>query len=201
MIAEIDSSIRKLLSFFFRVLIIVYSLMVLILSDNFFEWYIYLIAFITHGVIYFLCFGKDGKYNLHPLIRLINDYALFYVVLYDKTLHEPFAFLLLLLPIINALNHSGERRAGRHSIPMYVIALLSIYLLSDNGLTVKMIVMILSLALINLFLHLRLTILNYVEKLNSTFEDFNIGTEEARKHHQLLINLVQKFRELPLTWK
>ncbi len=199
MIAEIDISIRKGLSFLFRILILAYCWSILFRFENLFDWKVYAISFVIYIILYLLCFGKNGRMGIFPMIRLFNDYALFYIVLIGKPISDPHAMILLLLPIINALNHSGERRTLFHSFPMYSIALLSMYLLDNYKLSIGMIVAVLSLGVINVFLNMRVSILNYVEKLNSTFEDYNIDPESKRKHHKLLISLVEKFRQLPLT--
>lgn len=201
MISEIDKSIRKYLSVLFRLLIIGYSLSILLRFENHFQWYYYLLGFVVYLAIYFTCFGKDGKHGLRPYFRLINDYSLFYLVLYAKPIEDPHVLLLILLPIINALNHSGEKKGWLRVVPMYMIALALIYVLNEDPIPISILVSIATLAIINLFLSIRVSILNYIDKLNGVFEEFNLGNAKDRKHHNLLIELVDKFKDLPLILK
>jgi len=197
MILEIDVIIRRFLSIIFRVLLLVYSLTILLRFNNVFEWYYYLIAIFVYIFNYNLCFGREGKYGLRPFLRLLNDYTLFFIVLYGKPINDPHAMILLLLPVINALNHSSEKKSRTHSVPMYVLVLLSIYLLDNFQISIGIIVSIFSLGMINLFLSLRVTLLNYSDKLNSILEDYNVGFDGIRKHHRLLKSLLSKFDDFP----
>ncbi len=198
MIAQIDLAIRNLLSVCYRILIIGYCVSILVVYNNYFEWYIYLGIFILYSIIFSVCHGKEDKYRVLPYIRLLNDYALFYIILFDKTANNLHTLLLLVLPIINALNHSSKKKSGIFSIPMYLIALLAFFLISDFKFYWGNFLGLTAIGAINLFLYIRIRILNNIDRLNKTFEDYNIKHGADGKLHKLLKSLLLKFNDIPV---
>lgn len=195
MISHFDNSIKRYLSVFFRLLIVFYCITILYRFENHFNWYIYLLTFSLYLIIYFLCFGKDGKLRWLAYLRLINDYALFFIVLYGKEITDLHTLGLLVLPIINSLNHSGKKKIVVFSLPMYGATIFTLYLLQGANISWWSIIALISFSMVSIFFKVRVSVLQYVDKLNTSFEDYD--TNSTIKPYELLGRLLDKFDNLP----
>lgn len=91
-------------SIIFRVVIIVFSFWIVSHNENVLpEWLYYLIVVVYLGIYCYL------KLKKQDLLRLLWDFAFINAIIWDKDLHDPMAFLLVIIPLINAINYTGGK--------------------------------------------------------------------------------------------
>ena len=91
-------------SLFFRLVLIIFSFWIVRHSDNVVsEWYYYMLI-----VLYFLvyCYLKLKE---KELLRLLWDFIFINAVIWDKELHDPMPFMLVIIPLINAIHYTGGK--------------------------------------------------------------------------------------------
>ncbi|SIQ84143.1 hypothetical protein [Pontibacter lucknowensis] len=184
---EVDYKVRKVISILFRILIIGYAILVLLLNQNIFPYYVYLIAIVSYAAIYIKIFRKEGYY---ANVRLINDYVFFFLCLYDKDINNLFNLSLLVIPVINALNHSSYQRTPFFSVPLYSIVLFSYYLLNGYQINVQIILVITALAAINFFSFIRASIVRFQSLVHSAIDKFYEENLNVGKAYLLLKNII-----------
>ena len=118
----VDKIIKKSLSIFFRLIVILFGISIVSSRSNYFEIYWYFIAIIPYLIIYFSTLFKDGFISK---VRLLNDYLFIIFILYDKGIDYT-TICFLLLPIINSPNHTGSKK----SIWLYILFIISLYVLN-----------------------------------------------------------------------
>ncbi|MBF9255733.1 hypothetical protein I2I11_20715 [Pontibacter sp. 172403-2] len=187
-IEELDLKIRKFISSLFRILILGYSFTIIVFNDNLFSWYAYLVGGIVYYALYLLLKPKR-KYFAH--LRLLNDYAFFLFVLYGKDLGILLNMGLLLLPIVNSLNHSSHQRPPAFSLPLYLIVLLSLFILNNFEFDYTAIFALLGLAAINIFSFLRASLIRFHTVIYGAIDKFYEENLNLGRAYVLLNNIVE----------
>lgn len=91
-------------SIIFRIIIIVFSFWIVSHNENVLpDWLYYLIVVVYFGIYCYL------KLKKQYLLRLLWDFAFINAIIWDKELHDPMAFLLVIIPLINAINYTGGK--------------------------------------------------------------------------------------------
>lgn len=94
---------RKLFSIGYRIILVISASVIIYNYDNYFNNYTYIIATFVYLFIYFFSFFKEES-----MFRLLNDFLFSALVLFDKSPKDIIVFIFLILPFINASNHSGN---------------------------------------------------------------------------------------------
>lgn len=166
-ILEIDKYQRKIISVFFRLLIISYSIFLLLYCNSLFKWYVNLGSFLLYLIIYLLLYRRDKWISI---LRLINDYVFITFILLQLKENNIYSFTLLFAPILNTHNHSGDKK----SILLYIFPILSLYII-DKDFEFWYSIPFLLFLLINSFDNLRSKYFKFQQKLNSVIDDFFIS--------------------------
>jgi len=91
-------------SLFFRLVLIIFSFWIVRHSENVVsEWYYYMLI-----VLYFLVYWYL-KLKEKELLRLLWDFIFINAIIWDKELHDPMTFMLVIIPLINAINYTGGK--------------------------------------------------------------------------------------------
>jgi hypothetical protein len=189
---SVDIGIRRIISFLFRILLVGYSLSILIRNENFFAWYVYLITSLIYFLIFYLLFKREGIWSI---LRLINDYIFFVVVLYGKNLNDFHTITLLILPIVNSLNHSSSKRLSFFSVQLYLVTVLSIYFLRDFLFYWRDLVALLAYGIINLLLYLRASVVDFNASLYESIDEFYEEKLVIGQSFQLLQKIQSKLKD------
>ncbi|WP_345157902.1 hypothetical protein [Pontibacter saemangeumensis] len=184
---ELDLKVRKIISFAFRIVVLLYAFIVVKANENLFPWYVYLGASVIYFIIFRYLYSKD-KYYAH--LRLLNDYAFFALILYGKELDNLLNLGLLLLPIVNSLNHSSYRRPPIFSLPLYIVALLCMLFLSKQDFDYSAIFALLALAVINIFSYFRASLIRFHSVIHGAIDKFYEENLNLGKTYLLLNNIV-----------
>ena len=91
-------------SFLFRIILLMFSYWIVEHNENIFSKWEYYVLFVIYYTIY--CFLK---YKQKDILRLAWDFVLINVVIWGKELHDPMTFMLVIVPMINAINYTGKR--------------------------------------------------------------------------------------------
>lgn len=91
-------------SFLFRIILLMFSYWIVEHNENIFPKWEYYVLFVIYYTIY--CFLK---YKQKDILRLAWDFVLINVVIWGKELHDPMTFMLVIVPMINAINYTGKR--------------------------------------------------------------------------------------------
>lgn len=91
-------------SFLFRMILLMFSYWIVKHNENIFPEYAYYIFMAVYYTIYCLL-----KQKQKDILRLIWDFVLINVVIWGKELHDPMTFMLVIVPMINAINYTGKR--------------------------------------------------------------------------------------------
>lgn len=183
---KIDNSFRYFISFFYRMLLSSYGIVLLNINENKFSWYYYLLAFVVYWIIFLMCFTKD---SIQSKIRFLNDYALIFLILYGKEYLRVDNFIFLLLPILNSYNHTGQRSAI-FTILLYIFPF-AFLLYSVPFNTTQILIPLLALVSINTFFALRNIVIQFNERLNQSFEKYYLDGTDIGRAHRILQNFVK----------
>lgn len=181
-IQEIDKFNRKIISILFRMLIVGYSIFLLIYFDPEFNWWVNVGIIAVYGLIYVLFYARDGWLST---IRLINDYIFIGVILFQLDKLDIYGYALLLAPILNTHNHSGDRK----SMLLYIIPLV-IYLFVTDDLSIWIIFPFFLFLAINSFDHLRSKYFIFQQKLSSAIDDFFVNDYAIRRPHEIYKKII-----------
>jgi len=189
MIKPTDSTLKLLNSILFRAIMLSYGLSLLISFNNILSVWWYFGATILYIGVYIILFNKKGYKSL---IRLINDYAFITLISYGKPFYEIHCGIFILLPVINVLNHSGEKAVIPFSLRLYVLVLLSTLVLNDFKFDWVFVVPLVAISFINFLVYFRMTIIGYSNNLNSIIEEFYQENLSIGKTHLILKKVIKR---------
>jgi hypothetical protein len=186
-----DKIVKKILSIFFRLIIILFGLSIVCSRVNYFEIYWYFIAIIPYVLIYFSTLFKDG---LISKLRLLNDYLFIIFILYDKGVDYT-TICYLLLPIVNSPNYTGRKK----SIWLYVFFIISLYVLNKYQFNWSFVTVTLVFITINFIIDSKSRFFNNITKLNTEIESFLENQLELRKSYKVytgILNVLNRIKFL-----
>lgn len=102
-------------SFLFRIVLLMFSYWIVDHNENIFPKWEYYVFMVIYYTIY--CFLKHKQKDI---LRLAWDFVLINVVIWGKELHDPMTFMLVIVPMINAINYTGKRSH------LYLLSLLTL---------------------------------------------------------------------------
>lgn len=191
----IDLVQRKINSLIFRVLLIVYSSIILTTHTNLFEIHIYLIGlFIYVGLYIYLLNNR--------ILRLTNDFAFMIFILIGKNPNEVFLFVFILLPIINSINFSGNKKSLiQYPLTLGSYIFLNYYYLQKVEFAILIdcilpICSILFLGIIEFYTSLRLRIRNFRETLNEVVDSFYTEEKYSNKTYKIYSKIINTINSL-----
>lgn len=180
----------KLLSILFRIIIIIYSIIIILNEPNIFPTYWYILGIIPYSIIYVNTLLKEGWYSK---LRLLNDFLFITFILYGKEL-DILNIIFLSLPLINAPNHSGEKR----SPILYVLYTLSFFILNNFVWSWSFIVVVFSLWAINGLSSLRYQYFSNISILNEQIEKFLEKDLQINKTYKIYRGLIASLNSINL---
>lgn len=186
-----DKIIKKILSIFFRIIVILFGLSIVCTRINYFETYWYFIAIIPYLLIYFNTLFKDG---IISKIRLLNDYLFIIFILYSKGIDYT-TICFLILPIVNSPNHTGKKK----SIWLYVFFIISLYILNNYQFNWSFVNVTLVLITLNFIIDSKSRFFNNITKLNIEIESFLENQLELRKSYKVytgILNVLNRIKFL-----
>ncbi|WP_353120953.1 hypothetical protein [Dysgonomonas capnocytophagoides] len=187
-VLELEKLSKTQVSLFFRLLIIAYSVFLILYKGTEIGWWWYLGGITLYCVCYFFLRMKDSIWSL---FRLTGDYIFIAFVLYFVNGDlDILSFSLLLLPILNAPNHSGQGR----SIFLYIYPVLIIYIL-ENRIDVWVTIPFIIFMIINNFEYRRNRKHIFYENLNSLIDNYYIGSNSFQKPYQIFRDVVRLLNE------
>lgn len=180
---------RRVNSILFRLSLLCYALVLILVNENLFTSLTYYVVFIFYIIIYL----KLIKYSL---VRLFNDFLFILVILWGKSPYDIYNFTFLFLPIINAINFSGKKK----SLLLYFLTVLEFLLLHsfssvDSGIknlqALKVLFPIFFLGVINWYTHLRMKIKAFREELIEVVDTFYLNKEHIKKPHKIYEKFIE----------
>lgn len=169
MIEALDLLTRRAISILYRFLLLANGLIIWLSFENIFPSVIYLGASIGFVIIYIFTFNKKG---ILSIIRLINDYAFIFLILWGKPIDNFLTFSLVLLPIANSVNHSTSEKKSKFSFLLICLTVFILYAINNFSFKFSFIVPVVSFTIINFFVYYRTSMVKHVTKLHDTIERF-----------------------------
>ena len=186
----IDYLQRRINSLLFRIVLILYSIFILANFEGIFNIALYLIGIILYLFVYIYLLKS-------PRIRLLNDLIFISFILLGKDPNKVIIFVFLLLPIVNSINFSGNKKS--HLLYIYIfiiyIALTCFYSHKyEPEFVVRNAFPIVSLFFlwcIDLYTSLRTKIRTFRESLNEIVDSFYLDKETIKKPHKIYTSLIE----------
>lgn len=178
----------KILSIFFRIIIIFFGLSIVVSRENYFQIYWYFLAVIPYSLIYFNTLFKDGFISK---VRLFNDYMFILFILYAKGIDYT-TICFLLLPIVNAPNHTGRKK----SIWLYILFIISLYVLNKYVFDWSFLVVTTIFITINFIIDSRSRFFNNITDLNTEIEVFFEKDLEIRKSYKVYEGILEVLNKI-----
>lgn len=190
---SVQKLISKSLSILFRIIIILFGLLIVKSRDNYFDFYWYLIIIVPYVVIYFLTLFKDGWYSK---VRLLNDFCFIVFFLFGKEIDFT-TVSFLVLPILNSPNYSGIKK----SFLLYIFLILSLFIVSDFIFSWSFIYVTVVFYLINFIADSRKRYFENITNLNTEIESFFEKVLHKRNTFKIysgILNVLNKIHVLVL---
>jgi len=190
----LDKGLKKISSIFFRILIIVYALSIFIRYYYYFNpWYI-LVCTVAYFSL-FLFFRKD-KYGFRVL-RLLNDYVYITYILYPIGIDNIHLSTFVLLPLINLVNHTGDRIRKSFSLQLFAFSIASILILCSDKRNFYFLVAISAIALISFVTAMRFFLAKINDRMMEMIEDLYYSQPVNNKNHLILKKLITAINNEP----
>lgn len=186
----IDLIQRRINSVLFRIVLSCYAIFIVIIEENIFNNWLYGIVISTYFVLYIILLKK-------PVLRLTNDFLFIGLILVGKNPNESYNYLLMLLPIINSINFSGDKKSPLLYVYSFIlyITLICQFKQSHTELSnltnIKYIIPILFLWVINIYTTLRVKIRNFRESLNDVVDSFYLKKEYIKRPHKIYNEIIE----------
>lgn len=187
--AFIDLIQRRINSVLFRLMLCIYSILIVLFNNNLLENWIYWVLIFVYFVVYILLLQR-------PIFRLTNDFIFIGLILLGKDPNHPVNFIYFMLPIVNSINFSGDKK----SILLYIYTLglysfvLCYFKNSHNELYNKSnlyyLIPIGILWIINSYTTLRVKIRNFRESLNDVVDGFYLKKEFIKRPHKIYDEII-----------
>jgi hypothetical protein len=191
-----DLLLRKLISIFYRILLVGFSITVLIRNPNIFSWYYYAGIIVIYIIVYFLLFNKDGFF---AFLRLVVDFLFIFLALYKKDINNFHSMTLIFLPLINSVNHSSNTRSKFSPFALYVFTFFLLFFLREFKFVLGDIVALMSIWIANIFLYARhylVRIFNSIDEIISEFYQEKIELGQQYKLLRSIRDVLNKNRKL-----
>lgn len=186
----IDLVQRRINSVLFRLMICIYSVLIVLFNQNILADWNYWVLITIYFVIYLILLKR-------PIFRLTNDFIFIGIILLGKDPNHPVNFVFFMLPIVNSINFSGHKK----SVLLYIytlavyFGLICYYKDSHNELYNKSnlyyLIPIGILWIINAYTTLRVKIRNFRESLNDVVDGFYLKKEFIKRPHKIYDEIIK----------
>lgn len=185
MFSILDEKLRGIISYVFRLLIVIYGLVVVYNSSHN---YFLNVGYIFFLSLYYLIFALTKKKS-HPDLRLFLDYFIICIILYQKDITFFLNYFLLLIPVLNSSNHSKNKK----NYALYIAFTISIVVLGIHSHQLILLIFpLVPILLIDFTLRIRDSIKRLNETLFAIIDAFyaqNIGKKESSKIYNSIITI------------
>jgi hypothetical protein len=184
---------QKIISIFFRVLVILFGVIIVISNDNIFPSYYYFLAIIPYLFLYFKLLFKDGIYSK---LRLLNDYAFIVFIIYNKGVQID-TVTFSLLPILNSPNHSGTKK----SWILYALTFLTIISLTAFSTKFNYFASIFIIYLIGLLVDARFKYFQTMMELSTSVDSYLESFLNSRKGYKIyegILGIINRQSIIPI---
>jgi hypothetical protein len=199
MFAEIDKNLRNIFSVLYRIIISGYIILILCFRDGWgkIPWFTILgIIFLSLTILFFLrskgnneeIESLNKKEKIKAWIRLVIDYSIIIYFVKGSDLNLLHNYFVLVLPIINSINHS---LSDNKNIVVYIFTIGAVFYLDNWILYESHYVPILVLFLIIQFFKFRYRISRYKDKLFKIIDDF-YGANTNKNEMSSILNSLQE---------
>lgn len=178
----IDYALRRLFSVLFRLIIVIYGIIIILTFENRFPIYVYLIGAVGYYLTLFIIYVKSYKLLI---IRILIDYTFIVFILLGKDLTDFFIFTYTLLPLINLPNRTGIGK----NLSLFLCIPISIimFILLKNWVVIVPYFIILG---INEFERLRMNIRNINQQQFRKIDNFYIDNYYPNKLYKVYRHIV-----------
>jgi len=184
-----DLFFRRINSILFRLLICVYSIFIVSISNNFFPIWFYPIFIAIYLISYSQLLKKHN-------VRLVVDFIFLGLILLYKKPDDPLTFVFILLPIINSVNFSGEKKSKLlylYTIGLYLLLHLIYFkcLVEFNFQNIATLgVPILCLWFINLYTEQRIKFKNFKDTLTDLVDEYFLNPDSLIRPYKIYEQLI-----------
>lgn len=193
----IDYFIKNFISLFYRIIIILYGISIVLFQNSYFHISIYSVVIIFYFLFYLYALKKQ-----YSLCRLFNDYFFIGFILFDKNIETFYNIVFIMLPILNSPNHTEEKRNPLLLLLFTAIVLLFTKSFNDtleyNALPYYIIPFTI-LGIIISFEKFRTKLSNYVYDIYSSLDDIHYEStniSQISKTYKQLINAFNNIKFL-----
>lgn len=185
---ESSKSQKEIISVLYRIIIIIYSIIVLVIKEDLIIsiWYT-LLYFITFIFLFVILYNRDKIYSF---LRLINDYVFIGLTIYSVQVIDIYTLSLLFLPILNSQNHTGKRK----SFLIYIIPIV-IILFIRNKIDYFLFLPFFTFFIINSFEILKNKYQRCYNELNTSLDNFLIEENSMDKLHNIYEVIIPIFNK------
>ncbi len=185
---ESSKSQKEIISVLYRIILILYSIIILILKKGLIIslWYtiLYFVLFFT---FFTLLFNKDKIYSF---LRLFNDYTFIGLTIYSVQIIDVYKIALLFLPILNSQNHTGKKK----SFFLYLFPI-AIIILVRNKIDYFLLLPFIAFFIINSFEVLKNKYQRCYNELNTSLDNFLIEENSMDKLHNIYEIIIPIFNK------
>ncbi len=186
-ILEFDNMVRKIISVLYRIVLIFYGTSIVLSIENYFPWSVYVIAFLLYVILsYYLIRNKSAYIK----IRLLLDYSLIFLILFNKPIDSLVYGVFLLIPIFNTPNFSGQKRSY---FMLYSIPIMSYFFLTRHSLHLIFLVPFLSLFCISYLEYIRSKSFNFYYALTNSISEFYDARMQTGRDYKIYNTIIKKF--------
>lgn len=175
-------------SFLFRTIIIALSIWIVIHKEG---CHIPLLAYLIIVLLYILAYLQLKKHE-KSLFRLLLDYIFINVVIYQADLNSPVVFLLIILPIINAINFTGKTS---HFLLLIIMTCLTFFI-HGSVIGGDIILSIIALSVIYMYSIFKFREWKIEKDISQQIDAFFLNPERIEKTHHIyrrIIELLNKY--------
>jgi len=187
----VDISIKKIYSVLFRIILVIYSILILVRNENIFPTYYYVFGIILYIIIFKLLYFKKGIFSY---LRLLNDYLFFVLILWDKPINDFFNLCLLFLPLIFSTNHSTSEKRASFSIGLFIITVITLFVLNGFAFEWTYLIAVFVIMLINLLTYLRTYVLRIYNDLHDSIDVFYQNDFNIFSNNKILNSILTKIK-------
>jgi hypothetical protein len=183
---NLDEIIKAKNSILFRGIIILYAVSIFARYSDSFEYYHY-ISIILYCAL-FLFFRK--KLRCFRLLRLFNDFVFITFILFQTGTHNGHLAIFILLPLLNALNHTHHSIRRAFSVQLYGFTIASFFISNHLVIDFYLLIPIASITIINLLTASRLFFHKVNNSLDTVIENFYLKSETVFKSYKVLREVI-----------
>jgi len=190
-ILNIDKRAKQLISIIYRIIIIIYGLLVYLR----FHQMAGLGDYVAVASIYFLVFlFAHAKDAIWSYIRLFADYLFIFFIIREIPINNFYVISLIFLPLLNSNNHTTNKRSSL----LYVIPIL--FLIIYRQFSAFIIIPFFVFCIINFFGVMRFVYIQFNESLNAIIDNFIVSQESIDKPHKIYKEVIKIFNDTILVF-